>query len=378
MNARPASDRALNWLVQHALPLWVDTGFDAKAGCFHERLIAGRPDHETVRRVRVQARQVYVYSMAYRRGWTKRLDEAGRAVEFLLDKCWQADGAPGFVHRLNPDTSIADACRDTYDHAFHLMAFGAWFAATGETRAKEMVDRILDFLDSHLADTRHGGFRESLPDALPRRQNPHMHMFEAMLVLYDCTGEARFLERASEIFDLFTGHFFDREAGVLREWFTDDWSVVKGRDGRLIEGGHLMEWVWLLNQFGELAGRDTDTWCRVLYDNGLDQTLNPQTGFVYDENLDDGKVTKPTHRAWGQTELIRAHAVRPGRLLAAEAAMNRFLDIYCHAPVEGAWIDQLDASGEVIDAAAPGSTLYHIFGAVDAVDAAVRSLRHAS
>lgn len=37
--------------------------------------------------------------------------------------------------------------------------------------------------------------------------------------------------------------------------------------------------------------------------------------------------------------------------------MNRFLDTYCHGPVVGAWIDQLDASDEVIDAAAPGSAL---------------------
>ena len=139
-----------------------------------------------------------------------------------------------------------------------------------------------------------------------------------------------------------------------------------------------MEWVWLLTRYSQLSGRDTERYCRVLYDNGLSQTINPQTGFIFDENLDDGSVTKAGHRAWSQTELIRAHSVRPGRLLAAEATMNRFLDIYGEAPVAGAWIDRLDASGEVIDASAPGSTLYHIFGAVDALDSATKAMRQAS
>ena len=192
MTARPAPDRALNWLTQRALPLWAETGFDASAGCFQERLIAGRPDRDIIRRVRVQARQIYVYAMAARRGWTENLDQAAQAIDFLIGKCWKADGAPGFVHTLHPDSSIADARRDTYDHAFHLMAFGAWYSVTGEKRAGEMVEAILEFLDSHLADLRHSGFLEGIPHALPRRQNPHMHMFEAMLVLYDCTGEARF------------------------------------------------------------------------------------------------------------------------------------------------------------------------------------------
>lgn len=378
MTARPALNRSLDWLTCRALPLWGETGFDTKQGCFHERLIAGRPDRDATRRVRVQARQIYVYAMAHRRGWTQRLDEPARAVDFLLERCWQADGAPGFVHRLNPDASVTDATRDTYDHAFHLMAFGAWHAATGEKRAKKMVETLLAFLDTHLADREHGGFLEGVPHALPRRQNPHMHMFEAMLVLFECTGETRFLDRAGQIFSLFETRFFDVESGLLREWFEADWSLRPGREGRLIEGGHLVEWVWLLNRYSELSGRDTERYCRVLYDNALSRTINPKTGFLFDETLDDGTVTKPGHRAWGQTELIRAHSVRPGRLLAAEQAMNRFLDVYCEAPVAGAWIDRLDASGEVIDASAPGSTLYHIFGAIDALDTAARALRQAS
>ena len=66
----------------------------------------------------------------------------------------------------------------------------------------------------------------------PRRQNPHMHLFEALLNLWMNTRDPRYLERAGEIFDLFARRFFEPKAGVLLEYFDDALAPAAGADRR--------------------------------------------------------------------------------------------------------------------------------------------------
>ena len=65
--------RLKSWVVEDALPLWGETGFDAARGSFIERLtFEGAPMHAAPRRAMVQARQIYVFSHAALLGWRPR------------------------------------------------------------------------------------------------------------------------------------------------------------------------------------------------------------------------------------------------------------------------------------------------------------------
>src|SRR3546814_15848782 len=83
-----------------------------------------------------------------------------------------------------------------------------------------------------------------------------MHLLEAFHALYEASGDARWLEHAEHIFQLFRRHFFDAAAGQLIELFDRDWREVpqEGRDGgrRLREPGHFFEWAWLLHRHAAL------------------------------------------------------------------------------------------------------------------------------
>src|SRR5262249_31367105 len=58
------------WTVARALPLWSDAGYDHVRGGFQEYLRPdGTPDPSATRRLRVQARQIYVYAHAAALGW---------------------------------------------------------------------------------------------------------------------------------------------------------------------------------------------------------------------------------------------------------------------------------------------------------------------
>ena len=60
---------------------------------------------------------------------------------------------------------------------------------------------------------------------LPRRQNPHMHLLEALLALHVATGEKNWLRRAGALVDLFKRRFVDPQTGALIEFFGEDWSA---------------------------------------------------------------------------------------------------------------------------------------------------------
>jgi mannose/cellobiose epimerase-like protein (N-acyl-D-glucosamine 2-epimerase family) len=191
-------------MIEKSLPLWSSNGWDPVLGGFVERLDReGRPDREASRRVRVQARQIYCFAKAALQGWYpegRRI--ALNGLDYLLAKAKSPDGLPGFVHLIEANGTAVDLRRDTYDHAFILLALATVYQLETDARIRYEIDSVLIFLDVNLRSA-HGGFIEGLPPALPRRQNPHMHLFEAMVALFDATKDGTFQNRAVDIFNLF-------------------------------------------------------------------------------------------------------------------------------------------------------------------------------
>jgi mannose-6-phosphate isomerase len=360
-----AAERARVWLTAAALPLWASAGVD-DAGAFHERLnFDGRPDLEADRRLRVQARQLHVYSEAAARGWwpeARRVADAG--FEAFLRDCWARDGRPGLVHVMTARREPKDLTRDTYDHAFGLFALAWYYKATGEPRALALAHGMLNLLEGQMADPAHGGFLESLPPALPRRSDPHMHLLEAMLEWTEAQGDPRFLTVARKMVRLFKDRFFDHESGVLGEYFAADLTPAPGAEGQAIAPGHHFEWFWLLDWAERVGAGDARAEAARLYEFGMRYGLDAR-GFAVDECDRSGRQVRRSRRAWPQTELIKAYIARAraGDAAAAQAAASVTLDFlgsYLDTEVPGLWMDQFDADGRGMTAAVPATTLYHV------------------
>src|SRR4051794_15981975 len=178
-------------MIDHCLPLWSTEGWDDAEGGFIDRLdVDGRADPLAPRRVFVQARQIYCFAKAAQMGWYPDGREiALKGLDHLLTRAKSPDGRPGFVHALASDGAVLDPRRDTYDHAFVLLALASVYALDRDAQVRSEIDTLLSFLDGHLRSP-HGGFLEGLPASMPRRQNPHMHLFEAMIATFDATHEA--------------------------------------------------------------------------------------------------------------------------------------------------------------------------------------------
>ncbi len=357
--------QALTWLTRDAFPLWLEHGVDWRAGAFFDDL-----DHETLRpratyrRLRVAARQTYVFAHAARLGVPRAEAAAALGLNFLRTHARQEDG--GYASRFDLANRATDTGRDLYDHAFVLLAF----AHTGAARDAR---GLLSYLDTHFIHPE-GGWRESLLDALPRRQNPHMHLLEALLAAAEAFGDEIYLDRADALIDLFLDRLLAAEEGGLPEYF--DQALVPLRDsGRFVlEPGHHHEWVWLLDEHRRIASaagrtpRDTVAAAADL------MAFAERHGVAEDSHIAAELWSDGTHRpvgvrVWPFTERLKALSRHdPAGIPPAMAALWRFFD----GVRPGLWWERMDGRVPVPGEASPASTLYHVTCALLEVSAGAR------
>ncbi|MGB3624513.1 MAG: AGE family epimerase/isomerase [Henriciella sp.] len=353
---------ARTWMLETCFPLWADHGL-ASHGLFHEALdLSHRPMEADTVRVRVQARQTYVFCEALRMGWERerceRLIKMG--VNTLKGPARRSDGLVGRVLRTD-GSGLTDATPDLYDTAFALFAL-ATAARTGEDQSLDAAHEILKAVDAMMADKEHGGYAETLPRGDMRLQNPHMHLLEACHALHLAEPRAGHLERARQIVRLFTDHMLARGTTTLGEYFAPDWSPLTGKPHDEIEPGHQFEWCWLLQRHAALTGEELHPAIPQLYAFAL-ATLD-EDGRAVSACLRDGTIVDASRRTWMQTEALKAHLamLELGMDDPADAHAVESFDILMdeYLTPEGGWIDTFDADGQVATETMPASTGYHV------------------
>jgi mannose-6-phosphate isomerase len=357
-----------DWIRDTLLPFWLPICRDPRTGLFFEKLhLDGTPDLNADLRLRTQFRQVYTLAHAAEMGLVDRaaaLTEAEAGVAALVKHALSPDGLPGWAAVLSPDGSLKKARRDLYDHAFVLLGLGWLFKATGKADYLALIERTVADIESYLASPS-GGWAESEAQDLPRRQNPHMHLFEAFMALCETTGQPRFLARAAEIFSLFRIRFYDEERGYLYEFFGRDWSLLPDGGSEKFEPGHFVEWVWLLRRYERLTGSDVSRFCDALLTNAEKIGLKGG-GFLVDEVDGAGNLRLDRRRFWSQTEYMKALMVEagarrdPSLKAKADALAGRVLATYVADGVKGCFIDQYSAEGKPTADHVPASIPYHI------------------
>ncbi len=310
--------------------------------------------------MRVAARQIFVFSKAHSAGVPGALDVVRLGLGFLDRHAAHADG--GYAWRFDLNHRVIDATRDLYDHAFVLLALASAAAVLPEERLRAKAEELVAWIEGNF---RHpaGGYLESLPPALPRRQNPHMHLLEALLAAHQVFGGSAFIGPAHGLVELFRDRLFDHDSGTLPEFFDDDWNPQRQGEIFLVEPGHHCEWVWLLHWYQGLTQPDTRLSAisaRLM--SFVDRYGLNAHGHLCDVLGSDGSVLEPSARLWPQTEWLRAEYLRgdpdPVRQDAAARSLARLLRD------DGLWHERRTEDGALSMGAAPASSLYHLTGAI--------------
>lgn len=365
-----AAAAARRWLFEDAAPTWAAAGFDRDRALFAEQLSAsGRPDPVS-RRLRVQARQIYSFCELGRLGWTGPwAEQAERGLDRLLAAGRRADGL--FVHTFDDAGDVEDERCDLYDHAFVLFALAHAGKVLHRPDLFDTADALFDLWEARYRRPS-GGFHEGEVEVQPpRRQNPHMHLFEAALALWEASGRERWLNLALELERLAEDRFLVGDA--LAEYFDEDWRPLSGRERA--EPGHCFEWAWLFDRAAAhraSALEAADRLCGFARRNGLDGAR----GVAVNALTPDGAVVDADARLWPQTERLKCAVARWSRSGDPQEAREaveawRGLSLYLDTPVRGVWRDRLKADGSWVDEPAPASSFYHIICAVSVLLGAV-------
>lgn len=355
-----------DWLFSSALPFWSTIGSDGEYGFVEHLTLEAKPASVDYKRLRVQARQTYVFSHGHVLGFEKGLDAAANGWQFMVRHAWRDD--LGWARRVGRYGGVKDGAVDLYDQAFALLAIAWWVRASGDSSALTLADRTLEVIDERLTRDGHLGWVSDDGPAPTRDQNPHMHMLEALLALEAVSPSPEYRSRIMMLLELAESHLFDPLTGTLAEYYAADWSRVDGDRGRIVEPGHHYEWTWLLHQAEQLVP-GAATLAQPLLDFAEQHGVDSATGLIYDEILDDGSVRSGSFRSWPNTEALKAHlavfeATGELRRTRLEQIADNILVRYLDVPVRGTWVDQLDESARPAADKIPSSTLYHLFVAM--------------
>jgi mannose-6-phosphate isomerase len=353
---------AREWLLDAALPLWWQSGADRECGGFYDRLDQHARAVDGPKRLRVQARQAFVYAEAGKLGWDGPWrDAVMHGLDFMQTAYRREDGL--FRSAVTRDGAPHVETPDLYDQAFVLFGWASAYAALGRpAMLLERAEALLDTLEALWAHPERG-FEEANPRRLPLRSNPHMHMLEALLAWVEVGGGARFERQARAIVGLALERLIDPQTGAIGEYYDGDWRFAPGSDGGLREPGHQFEWAFLLHRAGRALGGDHREASERLYRFGERHGIHGGCAIFSTDEV--GGVVDGSARLWAQTERLRtmltfADAMPEGEGEAAAleciATLRRYLDV----PVKGLWRDRIDADGTLLDEPAPASSFYHI------------------
>ncbi|GBR38249.1 mannose-6-phosphate isomerase [Komagataeibacter oboediens DSM 11826] len=364
--------RFQSWAVRQALPLWSENGFDRQRALFHERLdFNGRPLPLPALRLMVQARQIATYCRAALRGDCGAGDMALRCLAEVERRYHRADGAAGWVFSLAPAGRPADRRRDLYAHAFILFAYAWAYRLSGDPGLRRRAAETATELET-IFHTSGPGFMDAVPprDAT-RRQNPHMHLLEAWLALYDAMGEEIYHTRAARLITLATTRFIDPDSGLLLEDFSADWQPLYPAGQNRAEPGHLLEWSWLLHEYLRLCAPGDAAVIRQaagrLHLTALAHTTGTMPPVIRNAVAQDGRIVDGGTRIWPQTELIRSLGANRSAPVSSDiitGILANFATHYIPSHLNGGWIDRLNADGTTPMDHMPASSFYHIYGAV--------------
>ena len=335
---RDRLSRTETYLTDTLLPFWIERSPDREAGGFLSYFDRqGRPTGETVKTFLMQARLLFTFAHASRAGYDRErcLELGGRAAEFLLDHYWDEEHG-GWYWIADRAGQPLYTGKIGYGQCFGMYAFGEYFLASGDPRAREAMERTWQVVAERMADPQCGGYFEIMQrDWQPERPGPfggdrksfdvHMHMLEALTTVYEVTGQADHRQRLEDVIGILVNKMLDPTHGTGLQQFSYDFTplpairfqgVAWGSDEEIDGGampleitshGHNVEFIWLLLRAADVLGvprSDYSSVVRRICDSCVRFGLDDEHGGVYVDGPADGPPTNPNKQFWQQAEVM--------------------------------------------------------------------------
>ncbi len=293
------------------------------SGAFRTRFTRDwQPKAGNVVSATMQARVLYALAAGHDlTGDARYFAELRRGADFLLGALLDQDSG-GSYEAVAFDGTVVKPHKRLYSQAFALFGLAHAYRVTHDRRYLDAALGIWKRVRFLVRDGG-GGFvadtdRLFAQASATRDQNPIMHLFEALLALYDATADPQWLRDARDVSDFILTRLL-REAPTGRyiaEYHDAQWQRLPAAKGGYVDLGHQAEWAWLLSAGAErgLPAYYVDIGGKLLafaVASGYDR----ERGGLFWRVDDTGAVNR-RKIWWVQSEFLRAtmrYVIRHGR-----------------------------------------------------------------
>lgn len=371
---RDRADHARDFLAQladKALPYWFDTAQDTRHGGYvlADDVKGPRAPREKV--VVSQARMVWGFSHAHRKGFGDERRSYLRAAEqgyrfplaHFLDRTY--GGALWATDLVGRPVSER---KTLYGQAFVVFALVEYGRASGDGAATRHALDLFRVVQARAHDRGNGGWAEHfLRDWTPilrsrggrmvagqKSANAHLHWMEALTELYEATRDAAVGQALAEALSVNATRFYPADPTRSFTHLDADWNPGSDPSRRTVSYGHNVEFAWLMIRAEEVLGREP-SWAHfhAYMQHALKHGFDHQRGGLYDEGPPDGPATATDKVWWSQAEMLAAltdaltrapEQLRSPLFAQALDKLLGFLTAHVILP-DGIWIEAVTADG---------------------------------
>ena len=359
-HARPAASSDLvqlaaevrSDLAGRVLPWWIDNTIDPTGGyaLAYDARKGRTPPYE--KQVVTQARMVWGFSLAHRRGLGSSvrdyLSAARHGVDFLRSHLKDATHG-GYFFSVEPDGRPRDARKLMYGQAFVIYALVEYHRASGERQALDEALDLFRLIQQRAHDARHRGWTEHFerdwkplplraPNAIVeiaglKSANTHLHLMEAFTELYEASRDPAVRDALVESLELNRTYFYPSDAARSAFHFHPDWKLMIRADEVL---GRRPSWRHFHNHITHTLRCGTD----------------PVRGGIYNRGSGNQPATDRDKVWWAQAEMVAALTDglrdQPGNREYADALQRllKFMAEHGTDPATGIWYDTVTADGQ--------------------------------
>jgi mannobiose 2-epimerase len=258
---------------------------------------------------------------------------------FLRDVMWDKTygGFYNLVDRQGNDKSDPRKPKEAYGNSFGIYALAAYYKASGDTSALNLVKKAFLWMEKHSHDPVYKGYYQHLQrDGTPvvrdnnvpstsdlgyKDQNTSIHLLEAFTELYSVWHDDLVRQRLQEMLFL-VRDVITTKKGNLVLFFQPDWtpvsfrdssesSVLKHRNLDHVSFGHDIETAFLMLEASHALGLKNDkttmTIAKLMVDHALRNGWDSTVGGFYDEgyyfkNKEKISIILDSKNWWAQAE----------------------------------------------------------------------------
>jgi mannose/cellobiose epimerase-like protein (N-acyl-D-glucosamine 2-epimerase family) len=302
--------------------------FDFKPTGRQDKMIVSQARHTWTNS---KASQLYPAIRYYKIG-------AQHGFTFLKNRMWDAKNG-GFYTLVDRQGNVSgnDSIKTAYGNAFGIYALSAYYAASQDPAALNLVKQAFSWMEKHSHDPVYNGYYQHLDrlgnpikrgatilstsDLGYKDQNSSIHLLEALTELYSIWPDAQVRNRLVEMLELVRDTITSPKGNLIL-FLQPDWtpvsfrdssesSIMKHRNLDHVSFGHDVETAFLILEASHTLGIHNDTKtltvAKRMVDHALENGWDNNAGGFYDEgyyfkNKPGITIIKDTKNWWAQSE----------------------------------------------------------------------------